>query len=138
MMKKLLQMIFLDGDTRRKVQNLERQRTSKAAQSHSVLPKAYSPGKKFAGAVREAEELRVGGTEDEQETIRHALDEVHREIMTKGTADDRISPDKKDLIKAAMAVYRAKKGIIEDLDPESRARLKSMAETVFAGTLKKK
>ena len=85
-------------------------------QSSDPAPKPKAP----AAAPAETED-----TQAIQQAIAEASRLVELEQAASGTAEDR-----RELIHAAMNIYRAKQTSLEELDPQALARLRLLSETM--------
>ena len=82
--------------------------------------------------------------QDQLAVVREAIDSAHQEMglgprepqqapAPRPRASAAVSPAKKELIQAAMTIYRTKKNVLDNLSPEERAKLKAMAEVMLGG-----
>lgn len=82
--------------------------------------------------------------QDQLAVVREAIDSAHQEMglgprdpqpppAARPRAGGSVSPAKKELIQAAMTIYRTKKNVLDNLSPEERAKLKALAEVMLGG-----
>lgn len=119
MFGKILKTVFLTKEGRAAYERTQRAKAGKA----KTPP--------VAGAKPLPADLRndANATELDEATIREAIDRAHQELVLHELPDG--TPMESDVhsetIRSAMTIYRNKQKVLQDLDPESLARLRLMA-----------
>ncbi len=160
MLGKIVKTVFLNKEARDAMDKrdavLQRKASAKegAGKSESLAEAAES-------AAREAESADLAGnlrdkanaTDLDRATIQEAIASAHQELVESGelpprtalassasaaNASGRSQPkqDHGELVKSAMLIYKQKQKVLDDLDPDSKKKLRMMAKTVFGDQIK--
>lgn len=161
MFGKIVKSVFLNKEARDAMEKRDAVLRRRAEAEGGDPPKTASLADAAAMAQRDAEledNLRdkANATELDRETIREAIESAHRELMVSGdlpmeaARQESATPpaagpvrssspakDHDELVRSAMLIYRQKQKVLDDLDPESKKKLRMMAKTVFGSQIKK-
>lgn len=94
-----------------------------------------------AGKKPVADALRkdANATELDEATIREAIDRAHQELILHENPDGTPieTTERSEALRSAMTIYRNKQKVLQDLDPESLARLRLMAAHMLRPIIKR-
>ncbi|MEQ9489628.1 MAG: hypothetical protein RIM72_11615 [Alphaproteobacteria bacterium] len=129
MFGKILKSMLLTKEGRAAYERTQRAKSGTA----NTAPAA---GKK---PVADALRTDANATELDEATIREAIDRAHQELILHENPDG--SPvettERSEALRSAMTIYRNKQKVLQDLDPESLARLRLMAAHMLRPIIKR-
>lgn len=127
MFKKLFRFIMEDAGTAGRTADQSKQRRVTVQPRNQTTENKALPAK---SPVKPPVKSKTPGTgmEDKQ-AIQQAIAEANRLVELEDAASGE-EQGRRDLIHAAMNIYRAKQASLEGLEPEDLARLRLLSETV--------
>ncbi len=129
MFGKILKSVFLTKEGRAALERTQRAKAGAAKASPAGL----------ANPPKDALRNDANATALDEATIREAIDRAHQELILHEHPDG--SPiettERSEALRSAMTIYRNKQKVLQDLDPESLARLRLMAAHLLRPIIKR-
>lgn len=127
MFKKLFQFLLEDAGPTSGAK--QKQRKVKVQPRREAPATKAKPQKPTQNPKPKSEAGQSASSPDDQQTIQQAIAEASRLVEMEEAASGE-TESRRELIHAAMNIYRAKQTAFDDLDPQERARLRLLSETM--------